>query len=184
MATKRSGNRRRTKAELMLTALHEACHAVLAVIDQVPIGEVTIECAGDTLGSADVRNVLGGDYLEGRNLQSMLRVRIRGLLAGEVAERIHDPRIEQSLGCQDRNLVDAAIAQIPPAGASFVGDEHCDAYVERLRKQVDSLLRREWLAVSGLAEWLLKRKTVSGEDAERMVISSLSLPLAAKLSRE
>ncbi len=128
-------------------------------------------------------NVLRGDYLVGRNRRQMVRVRIASLLAGGVAERIHDPGADDALGCGDLELVEAALKVAPPLGASFVPDDVCDAYVERLRGEVDAFLRREWPAVMAVAEELLRRGTLSGDEVWRLVAGSLSPPEAARLER-
>lgn len=59
--------------------------------------------------------------------------------------------------------------ELPIRGCSHIGDEAYQRYLERLRKQSRSLVRKHWGLIRILAQELLESKTMTGKEVEDLI---------------
>jgi ATP-dependent Zn protease len=145
-----------TPVPLEYTAYHEAGHAVIALRLGYEIGKVTIKRRYTFLGSAEIRNRTSPDD-------------IRINLAGPLAEGLVNPNDEDiQLGSlSDWRNARRSAREFVELG--FIGDREGGILIEELLQETRALVRRDRKAIAAVAEALLNRKTLSGDDIRRIV---------------
>jgi ATP-dependent Zn protease len=166
---------------LLANAFHEAGHAVVAYLLRRRIVSVSVQ-------GHDCVTVLS--YVNGKS-QWRIEQKILIALAGPVAECYFTGR-RQSPGCQ----MDAAQAFIyasfisgsnrMPAFAPDPTDPEVMALIRRLRERVSDLITadHDWRAVESLAAALLKKTSLTGEEARKVIRSGLHPKRAKKSARD
>lgn len=165
---------RSANPELMATAWHEAGHVVVAFWFGLPITEVTIVSTEEFGGTVSHPSPLLLD-LRGsiRERRRAARETILAAFAGLHAERLVAPDAPDVHGDADeQNAYELSIQYgILPRGGGSVGDEYHWALLRRLsgesRRLVSSGPVRR--AISVLAERLIKRRTMSGADVQKIL---------------
>jgi Zn-dependent protease len=155
-----AGDRRRI-------AHHEAAHAVMAVLHEVPLVSVTIEPspADRFLGCCRMAG-FHVDLTEARDLaEGHALVSLAGPIAEGIAGYIPEPH---SLEVHHAE----ALEDLRHAGP-MNGTHELEAHVSYLRERAIGLLLHYWIAVTALAEELVRRRTLSGSEAEAVVIDAL-----------
>ena len=150
-------------------AFHEAGHAVMATLQYLPIHEVTIDPHGDSLGHAarDMFYMMENDAIDsGIEDWEQLRVEAnaRVALAGEIAQRIHDPDSEdpEHAAMDQHHFYDLLIRLIS-------NEDERAARARLLRLQTEHLLRAHWDAVARVASLLLVHTTIDANAVKRAV---------------
>jgi ATP-dependent Zn protease len=158
----------RTVAELRRAAYHEAGHAVAHRVVGMVCGEASIVPDYKTMScgfavAADPWVVYSAwarrGKLRGFHIESILRGRIIGYMAGREAEIIAFGT-RHEIGDGDDRLQIAMMAK--EAGIS-------ETTLGRLRSKVGPLLRRHWRKAERVAESLLIRKTLSGPEIDALI---------------
>jgi hypothetical protein len=89
--------------------------------------------------------------------------RLLCIAAGMAAENIVSGRQQWDESCED---LDAAVH----LAMKVVGDcERVIPYLEIVREHTDDLLRRNWPAVAALADVLVERRRMTGEEVRRLL---------------
>jgi ATP-dependent Zn protease len=150
---------------LRLTAYHEAGHAVMAQLCGQQLTEV--EIVGDEEHTGSVRSLRFVDE-EGSSRDPAIPTapverRLLCTVAGMVAENLVTGHRELDESCED---LDAAVQ----LAMKVVGDcERVIPYLEVVREHTEDLLRRNWDAVEALADALVERRRMSGEEVRRLL---------------
>lgn len=150
---------------LRLIAFHEAGHAVMAQLCGQRITEV--EIVGDEDHAGSVQSLRFADE-HGPNQESGIpsaptERRLLCVAAGMVAENLVSGRGQWDDSCED---LDAAVH----LAMKVVGDcERVIPYLEIVREHTEDLLRRNWTAVEALADVLVKRRRMTGEEVRRLL---------------
>jgi len=138
------------------TAYHEAGHAVIALRLGYEIRKVTIVPRRGSLGRAEIRNRTSPDD-------------IRISLAGALAEALVNPTPSD---IQDGSRTDWRNARRSTrefAALGFIGPREKGILIEELLQETRALVRRDKKAIARVAEALLKRWTLTGDDIKRIV---------------
>ena len=150
---------------VLLTAYHEAGHAVMAQLCGQQITEVEIVGDEDHAGSVQslrFSDERGSDHDPAIPTAPIER-RLLCTAAGMVAEAIVSGRPGWDEGCED---LDAAVR----LAMQVVDDcERVLPYLETVREHTESLLRSNWTAVETLAEILVQRRRMTGEEVRRLL---------------
>jgi ATP-dependent Zn protease len=143
--------------ELEYIAYHEAGHAVIALRLGYEVGKVRINPRRGS-GSAQIRNRMSPDD-------------IRIDLAGALAEALVNPtsfeeKIQLSARGDWRN---ARRSTREFVALGFINGREKGILIEELIQETRALVRRDKEAIARVAEALLERKTLTGEDIKRIV---------------
>jgi len=159
---------------LKRTAYHEAGHAAVLLVYDLPFDSVTIKPTEDSTGGSRGHILKPNPMMfEGgkRERNQIVRQYIVSAYAGFEAERCFDPNADEGLSEEDFsnawNL--PRDWDLPIKGCSYIGDEVYEQYLARQRQQARALVRKHWALVERLAQALLERETLSGEQAESLV---------------
>lgn len=152
--------------EKIATAYHEAGHAVVALAHGLTGFEVTIVPGEDSLGHYLHPGVLGYEIHGNRERRSLARDCILVSYAGMHAQRLVDPDADGSHGVGDEsNAFDLSRDfEVLPRSLSRVGDEQHWRYLDRLKKEAGRVVQQNRAPIKALAEALLEKKTLSGEE--------------------
>jgi len=150
---------------LRLTAYHEAGHAVMATLCGQRITEV--EIVGDEDHTGSVQSLRFADEHGPNNEPGIPSApterRLLCVAAGMVAENLVSGRGQWDESCED---LDTAVH----LAMKVVGDcERVIPYLEIVREHTDDLLHRNWRAVEALADVLMERRCVTGEEVRRLL---------------
>lgn len=156
-----------TPARYLATAIHEAGHAVAAVVLKLGLGEVSVnpqKMESDEVGYAIVSNPIQ-DWTRGDgSRRSLFENYAVSLYAGREAERF--VLGTETIGHDgDYSKVEFWLQSMGVSGASFVGDEVWEGYKDRLRRRATKLIRNYGPAVRQFADLLVSRDTISGSEA-------------------
>jgi ATP-dependent Zn protease len=162
-------HKRKPTKEERCTAYHEAGHAVAAFYLHRKIRSVTI--CSDEGYSGNVR-VRGRRRIEGTFDDSTDKVfnDILILYAGQLAQNRFAPRSlrrwhvqtgHSSLLDHDQ-IVDLALTQTDEAGVPLL--------LKFLKHQAENLVECRWDDIRAVAEALLKRKTLSGDEVRKIIV--------------
>ena len=162
---------KRQSKQLQSTAVHEAGHAVAASVQGLPINKVTVRGTKDFMGLATQPSVLMLETSGKRDQNQVVRQYVIMLYAGFEAERCFNPDADgTSSGGDFEQAWDLPREfELPIRGCSYIGDEAYQRYLERLRKQARSLVRKNWGLIRRLAQELLERKTMTGKEVENLI---------------
>ena len=152
-----------------LTAYHEAGHAVMAQLCGRRLTEV--EIVGDEDHSGSVQSLRFADEHGSVHDPALptapIERRLLCTAAGMVAENLATGRQEWDESCED---LDAAVH----LAMKVVGDcERVVPYLEIVREHTEELLRGQWRAVEALADALVERRRMSGEEVRRLLVPLL-----------
>jgi len=155
---------KRTTKSVQSTVYHEAGHAVAASVQGLPTNKVTIRETQDFWGQVTHPSVLMLETSGKRDQNQVVRQYVIMLYAGFEAERCFNPDADEALsgGDFDQAWNLPREFRLPIRGCSYIGDEVYERYLERLRKQARSLVRKHWGLIRILAQELLERKTMTG----------------------
>lgn len=156
---------------LRLTAYHEAGHAVMAQLCGQRITEV--EIIGDAEHSGSVRSLRIHEEQESDVDPSIPTAPTERLLlclvAGMVAEAMVSGHRSWDEGCKDLDTAVRLAMQV-------VGDcERVLPFLELAREHTESLLRINWPAVERLADALMERRRMTGEEVRRLLAPLLPI---------
>lgn len=163
------------------TAYHEAGHVVVSVALGFPIDKVTIKRHRDPLWGVFLGETArpGLRTLEGaaepREFRRMVRDSIISTYAGFEAELICDPGANPKHAKHDWDEAWSAPSHysVFPRGCRQVGDEVYEAFLLRQRQTARLLARKHWRAIEAVAEALLRRGTLSGEEVQAIALPFL-----------
>jgi ATP-dependent Zn protease len=162
-----------TRDEEIDVAHHEAAHAVVAVVLDVPLDEVTIVPSGDAAGSTTHPSPLMVDdpdpYPTRSSLAKLVKAMATGQYAGRAADRRRGCEEERKYAADDENAWELLCNYVRVRGAT---NEAYNRLVQRLRREADRLVAAHWPQVEALARVLLERKTMSGEEVLAVVAPS------------
>lgn len=152
-----------------LTAVHEAGHAVMAELCGQQVTEVEVE--GDDRHTGSVRSLRfveeHPEEVDPHLPTAPLERRLLCTVAGMVAEAMASGRDGWDDGSED---LDAAVR----LAIQVVGDcERVIPFLETARAHAEDLLRRHWTAVEILADALVARGRLSGEEVRRLTAGAL-----------
>jgi ATP-dependent Zn protease len=155
----------RSKDPLRLTAYHEAGHAVMAQLCGQQITEV--EIVGDEELTGSVRSLRFSEEEASEHDPAIptapIERRLLCTAAGVVAEALARGTDGWDEGSED---LDAAVR----LAMQVVGDcERVLPFLELVQEHTRELLRSNWTAVELLAETLLRRHRLSGEEVRRLL---------------
>lgn len=156
---------RSTDRHRVLTAYHEAGHAVMAHLCGQQITEVEIVGDDDLTGS--VQSLRFTDERASEHDPALptapLERRLLCTVAGMVAESMISGRRSWDESCED---LDAAVR----LAMQVVGDcERVIPFLEIVREHAEDLLRCNWAAVELLANTLTEHPRMSGEEVRRLL---------------
>lgn len=149
----------------LMTAYHEAGHAVMAQLCGQQITEV--EIIGDDDHSGSVRSLR---FIEEQPSErdpaipsAPIERRLLCTVAGMVAESMAGGRSVWDEGCDE---LDAAVR----LAMQVVGDcERVLPYLETVREHAEQVLRANWVAVERLADVLVETRRLSGEEVRKLL---------------
>lgn len=164
-------DRKRTRA-LESLAYHEAGHAVMAWLMQIPIRSASISTSVETGGRTRHSDVLEGIHFELPNAgdKDDMKVRLHAeklvkvCEAGPLAQRkYYETAFRRYHGDEDRRRAHHVLSRI-------VGSEReLSAYWTLLTVQAEQLLESNWERVRVLAEALLEKETLPGRKAREII---------------
>lgn len=143
------------------TAFHEAGHAVIRILEGLPVRSVTIKPTRDSHGAVDTGGLpkwFKPDAERTVRLEEMMRKWVRGSCAGPLAQRKHRPSSVRSYHAM------GDIQQSLDLLEHFVsGDRELDAYWRLLNVQAENLVETHWSLIEKVSHALLVEETVSGQ---------------------
>ena len=149
----------------LLTAYHEAGHAVMAQLCGQQITEVEIIGDDDHAGSVRSLRFLEEEPSEHDPAIPTAPVerRLLCIVAGMVAESLAGGRTDWDEGFEDLDTAVRLAMQV-------VGDcERVLPYLEVAREHAERLLRANWVAVERLADVLVDKRRLSGEEVRKLL---------------
>ena len=156
------------QGEVVGTAYHEAGHAVVAIVrGRTPI-LVTIIPDGPVAG----RNEFLEDWLpqfnrylgESPEKRTYIETRVLIALAGSLAHSLQNPSRILDVG----DFSDFKYARDIINERACWAESFRDRYCLRLKIQANRLLKKNWFWVEAVSVALLEKKTLIGEDIERL----------------
>jgi hypothetical protein len=152
-------------AAVMLVATHEAGHAVMHFVEQVPFLFVTIVPRGTSAGSVHHEPVTCASFHEEEDSEvcdararSHMRIAWGGSVANAIAGQ-HDHESEERFANDYRDLSDY--------GSFAIGGE--EAVFRQTREETERALRLHWPAVEALARALTVHRTLNEAEARRVI---------------
>ena len=150
-----------------LTAFHEAGHVVAAhLLGRLRVREVTIERGKRSFGGVTLEEPIDVERAATRD-RAAVEDEIVYLLAGwEAAARASGHQQGFARGTDGERAWSLAEA-IQPA-------EHLEKYLLRIQQRARELVTREdvWRSIQYLADQLCQRRTITGEEARRLILIS------------
>jgi hypothetical protein len=169
-----SGKKKRSQKAIEATAHHEAGHAVAAFRNKLPIRSVTIERAEGASGQVSHANPLFKDNPEwDTSAKTQRRIEVSALvsLAGEAAQRKFNPRSVRHFHSADDRSNALHVLEYLSAN-----EDEREAYYRlisiRARNFVNSSFN--WMLITGLAQELLLRRTISGKQVKELLLRIIS----------
>ena len=158
--------------ELWGTAHHEAGHAVVHLHFGLPFYNVTIVPAEDGALGRMLHPIPSeihvGERCMKRERRKTARQMILGCYAGLYAERLTLKGVPDSHATTDfaGALQLSMTYEVFPRNMDSVGDELHMKYLRKLRRESKRLVRELSLPIQLFAQRLLRRKTITGDEAE------------------
>jgi hypothetical protein len=179
-------SQRQKPADTYHTAIHEAGHAVAAIVLKLPLKHVYVGARGDfggegiSHGHTDLGNICWGDFVGVG--PDIVMPRIVQSFAGPMAEvRVNpDRHILSGMGVKDNELAHkwAAISlydgPVSEDGHILLdaNDSRIPSILETALERATQLVETNWPAIAKVAERLTKRKTLTGEEVATIVNDS------------
>ena len=168
-----SGKRQaKTARQRRVAAYHEAGHVVADVCQGLHVVGVTIVPNSTSLAHVSTPGILGYNTQGDKTVRRSLgRAQIVALYAGAAAVRVHDPD-EPWVGREKDDKEAFELSRkynVLPRNMAYVGDASHWEYLGKLERKAEKLVRSNWLAVEALAQALLERNTLTGEEATEIV---------------
>lgn len=154
------------------TAVHEAGHAVAALLLDLRFNRATVIAEADNEGSVDMDNpLLGWERGDGPR-RTALEAWVKSLYAGWAAEMLVLGQADAPW-YTDFDSAEYWIAEsgLGVRGARYVGDEAYDRYAGRLRAAALDLLRPHTAIIEAVGRELAKRDTLTIAEIEAIVAS-------------
>lgn len=148
------------------TALHEAGHAVVAVLIGRAVNYVSVQPAGASLGRTVFQQAHALDLGDHRQVEREIAL----LVAGFVAEIIDDPM----------TLPDGCTNEVWQGALLAIEIGHGRRGFERVVKRTAKMLKAVWPTVLVLAAELHRRQRVDGRVLQRLVRRDLRLARRAR----
>ena len=147
----------RISAALAATAHHEAGHVVAAILKGLVVEHVTIDADAGVAGYVQ--------YLQPAEEDEQTHERGVVALAGEAAQRRFNPRsIRRHHGGGDRE-------QVLSYAVNYAGSvKQAEALVRYWEVRASELVERYWAQIQRVAAELLKHRTLTRQDVQRMVV--------------
>lgn len=163
-----------TPNEEMSIAYHEAGHAVALIAQGQPCEDLTVIAGDGYLGRCLHPSVAAISFSTLREAKQLGRQQIIVCLAGGEAERLSgfiSPNGENGSNQDIENALHISEQySILPRDIRFARDPaHMEFITKRLAAEARRLMKRQWQAVSTLARLLVERKTITGDEVERIV---------------
>ncbi|WP_277957414.1 hypothetical protein [Anaeromyxobacter oryzisoli] len=164
MPTKKNRHHHERTIPRRIVAVHEATHAVVAVVLRRPLHRVTIEPRGEILGRtypgarAFSRRSLEGDPRAGRAAEAEI-VTLLAARAGELSAAWHGP----SGGSNDRVSAEALAARLCTTDAEWT------ALLSLSRIRAAQVVDRWWRQIREVAKALEQKNTLSGPAVRAIV---------------
>lgn len=144
--------------ERILTAYHEAGHAVIAIVVGRSVNKVSIIPGGKRLGACKM------DKGRKKASQDALEADLLILLAGMAAECRKSGRYNMGGAAQD--LVNAEKLALSRAGNSRQAEKILKRTLDKVHHLFDQSVN--WAATESIAEALLKSEEISGREADHL----------------
>jgi ATP-dependent Zn protease len=157
---------RRWSESERFTAYHEAGHAVMAQLCGQQVTRVEIVGEADHTGSVDSLRFPADSALDDGS--GAIEDRLRCTLAGMVAEAMVSGREDWDEKSEDLDLAVRLAMQLV---------DDCEAVLpllEEYRGDIEGELRNQWVAVELLAIELLHKKSLTGSEVRRLLLSLLA----------
>lgn len=146
-------------------AYHEAGHAVAAVVQGLEVQRATIAADHEEWGCVEVAPVeddFSPEWDPPEKVKEVLEPRLVTLLAGRVAEELRAGGV--ALSETDESDWGDRQAVVEFADCLAGGPEQTQTLVDSLIERARELLIENWPAVAAVAQALLERETLSGEE--------------------
>lgn len=155
--------------EKQAVAYHEAGHAVVAMLQGMPLRSISVERTDDSGGETDLQEIgmpveeLGEIVEDGRRPTALevviLEQHMRMSLAGEIAQFHFAPESVHAFHASfDMKFL--GFLQLIAGSKAEV-----DAWFGLLRIQTESLINRHWKMIEAIATALLDRERLTGDEA-------------------
>ena len=157
----------RSDLQQLGTAHHEAGHAVVHIVQGMPIDRVFIGDRADHHGGCEHPSPMMVDC-EPSERRGVARAMIVASYDGLEAERLVDPQADAALAADDDGSAYDLSCEysVLPRRHDHLGDEaHC-AYLARLGKEAGRLVRKHRELVRAVAISLMRHKELTGQRAE------------------
>jgi ATP-dependent Zn protease len=163
--------KRRRRLSTEATAYHEAGHAVAAHVLSHQIKRITIvpnrlENYKGCVYFAKQPNVKGIDRDPSPRITRAAQEKILTSLAGLCAQRVFNPRTCRSLhGYEDYKEVLLYVGHL-------IRENETEPFLKWMEVRTENILRDNWKAVEVLAEELIRRHEIGGQEAHRIIQNS------------
>jgi ATP-dependent Zn protease len=148
-------------------AIHEAGHAVAAVILNLPRGGVTIEPEGEDLGYAIVGDPISQWERGDGPRRPLVEDHCVSLYSGWAAEKVllGSTTVGSSA---DFEKARSCITNIGVRGASFVGDDIWERYENKLQLRAIQLVKMHRTKIEKVAERLMDQVSLTADEVEQV----------------
>lgn len=170
------------------TAYHEAGHAVLSYLFELPVESVTIVPAEGYLGKCQGESVpwwchhIDANGIDTRDKRGWAHDTIVVLFGGVEAERLLDPEIPaadlEDGGAKDNGVIVDLLLELA------ADEDEQEALSEYLARRTRNFLRQYWPSVQAVALALLERKTLTGQEVADLIYSEVPGSFAEEEPRE
>lgn len=161
------------------TAVHEASHAVIGRVLDLPCGEASIVPDNDYLGYAEVHPPwVGWQRGYGRKAPVMEAFIVMSKSGAEAERQFIGG--EAILDWQDEDTVREAYRNFRIKGRSYIGDEVEDAHEARMEERAERLVREYRIIIERVACALIKRRTLTGNDIDALMRSASPFGMLGK----
>jgi ATP-dependent Zn protease len=157
-------------SKLWRIAIHEAGHAVIGRLFDLPCGTVSIKPSddGESLGHAIIDDPIRSWQRGDGSRRALVEASCVAIYAGAEAERVIlncEPSGDQG----DCSTATSLISIMGVRGASFVGDDVWDRYEGRLRERATKLVRLHQATIERVASDLMKHESLTDEEIRKLI---------------
>ena len=141
------------------TAYHEAGHAVIHYLEDIPMEYVTIipteECLGQVKCEIDINEVVDSG-------REKCEAEIMAVYAGGLAVKIaKGARYNKGVSTDNRIAQDIAM--------EICSDKEINTFLRWLYIRTEEVLKMNWYMVEAIAKALLKKKQLSGDEVKEII---------------